>query len=247
MLRTLPLIAALFLGATLIAQTPQPEWKGENLQYFPKDIPRAKLVQRMREFSFALSVRCQYCHAGGDGVSFEGVSFASDEKPAKVKARAMLRMVDQLNGGILPQLAARATPRVDVDCATCHHGLALPKSLQTTLYEVIEREGIPAAAAKYRSLRQDTMTFGRYNFDEWEMNELARRLEEAGKTDAAIAMLELNGEFNQKSVAIDVQLGELYRARGDREKAIARYRAALVKMPENRLAQQRLEELEKKN
>ena len=48
----------------------------------------------MREFSFALNVRCQYCHTGGDGISFEGVNFASDEKPAKVKARAMLRMVD---------------------------------------------------------------------------------------------------------------------------------------------------------
>jgi tetratricopeptide (TPR) repeat protein len=201
----------------------------------------------MREFSFALNVRCQYCHAGGDGVSFQGVSFASDEKPAKVKARAMLRMVDQLNGTILPALSARATPRVEVDCATCHHGLALPKSLQTTLYEVIETEGIPAAVARYRSLRQDTMTFGRYNFGEWEMNELARRLAEAGKADAAIAMLELNGQFYPASAEIDFQLGELYRGRGDRDKAIARYRALLVKMPDNGVAKQRLEELEKKN
>jgi photosynthetic reaction center cytochrome c subunit len=247
MSRTLTLIATLVVGTTLTAQTPQADWKGENLQFFPKDISRPKLVQRMREFSFALNVRCQYCHAGGDGVSFEGVSFASDEKPAKVKARAMLRMVDQLNGSILPQLTARATPRVDVDCVTCHHGLALPKSLQTTLYEVIDGEGIAAAVARYRSLRQNTITFGRYNFDEWEMNELARRLGEAGKTDAAIAILELNGEFNPKSGAIDVMLGELHRGRGDREKAISSYRAALVKMPDDRLAKQRLEELEKKN
>jgi photosynthetic reaction center cytochrome c subunit len=247
MLRTATLTLAVVLGATLVAQTPQPEWKGENLQYFPKDISRPRLIQRMREFSFALNVRCQYCHPGGDGVSFEGVSFASDEKPAKVKARAMLRMVDQLNSGILPQLAARATPRVDVDCVTCHHGLALPKSLQTTLYEVIESDGVPAAVARYRSLRQDTMTFGRYNFDEWEMSELARRLVEAGKREAAIAMLELNGEFNPKSAAIDVQLGELHRAGGDRDKAIARYRAALVKEPENPMVKRRLEELEKKN
>ena len=139
--RTLAAIAALLAVAPLVAQTPQAEWKGENLQYFPKDISRAQLTQRMREFSFALNVRCQYCHAGGDGVSFEGVSFASDEKPAKVKARAMLRMVDQLNGTILPQLASRASPRVDVECATCHHGLALPKSLQTTLLEIIDKDG----------------------------------------------------------------------------------------------------------
>ena len=50
-----------------------------------------------------------------------------------------------------------------------------------------------------------------------------------------------------QSAAIDFQLGELYRARGDRDRALARYRAVLLKMPENRLAKQRLEELEKKN
>src|SRR5690349_22381998 len=107
----------------------QAPWKGENLQYFPKDISREALTQRMREFSFALGVRCQYCHAGGNGISFDGVSFPSDEKIAKVKARTMLRMADQLNNATLAQLPARAEPRVTIDCATCHHGLALPKSL----------------------------------------------------------------------------------------------------------------------
>ena len=48
-------------------QAAQPPWKGENLQHFPKDITREQLTQRMREFSFALGVRCQYCHAGGNG------------------------------------------------------------------------------------------------------------------------------------------------------------------------------------
>ena len=246
MSRTLSAIVVFCLVAPLVAQTPQAEWKGENLQHFPKDISRARLTQRMREFSFALNVRCQYCHAGGDGVSFQGVSFASDEKPAKVKARAMLRMLDQINGSILPQLASRATPRVDVDCATCHRGMALPKSLQTTLLETIEKDGTAAAVSQYRTLRQDTMTMGRYNFDEWEMNELARRLIEAGNTDAAIAMLELNGEFNPKSLQIDLLIGDIHRMRGERDKAAAKYRAVLVKAPDHQLARQRLEELEKK-
>src|SRR5262245_3551593 len=71
--------------------------KFENLQALQKDISRDSLTQIMRGFSFALGVRCQYCHAGGDGVSFVGVSFKSDEKPAKQNARFMLRMVDSLN------------------------------------------------------------------------------------------------------------------------------------------------------
>lgn len=70
---------AVAVTAPAAARAPQAPWKGENLQYFPKDIARPALVQRMREFSLALGVRCQYCHTGGDGVSFDGVVFGSDD------------------------------------------------------------------------------------------------------------------------------------------------------------------------
>ena len=225
------------------AQEPPP-WKGENLQFYPKDISRAQLTQRMREFSFALGVRCQYCHTGGNGVSFEGVSFSSDEKPAKRTARLMLRMVEQLNTATLAQLPSRAEPRVVVECSTCHRGVALPKSLQTTLFEIVEAKGADAAIAKYRELQPDAAQ-GRYNFGEWEINELARRLNEAGKPDAAISILEMNGDFYPKSPEIDVMIGELHRRLGHREKAIERYRLALAKAPQHPIAKQRLEEIEK--
>jgi tetratricopeptide (TPR) repeat protein len=242
---------ALFLALAIASAAPSaaqspPPWKGENLQYFPKDISRERLTQRMREFSFALDVRCQYCHAGSDGVSFDGVSFASDDKPAKIKARAMLRMVEQLNSITLAQLPSRSQPQVVVDCATCHRGMALPKSLQTTLFEVIDAKGIPAAVATYRELHSKDDGIGRYNFGQWEMNELARRLAEAGKSDAAIAMLELNGELYPKSAEIDVLIGEQYRLRGDTARAIERYTAALTKSPQHPIATRRLEELKKK-
>jgi tetratricopeptide (TPR) repeat protein len=244
--RTLIIAIALAAGTPAGAQNPLEQVKPENLQFYAKDISRQELIQRMREFSLSLNVRCQYCHTGGNGTSFDGVNFASDEKPAKVKARAMLRMVDQLNHSILPQLPSRAEPRIEVTCATCHRGLALPKSLQTTLLEVIDKDGIPAAVARYRSLREKTLVAGSYNFDEWEMNELARRLYEAKNTDAAVAMLELNGEFNPKSAAIDFQLGELHRERGERDLAIQRYRSAIAKEPQLQPAIRRLAELEKK-
>jgi len=236
--------AALIAIMTATAQAQIPD-KFENLQFFSRDVPRSELVQRMREFSFALDVRCQYCHAGGDGVSFEGVNFASDEKPAKVKARAMLRMVDQINNTMLASLPSRAEPRVNVNCATCHHGSALPKSLQTTLLEIINKDGVAAAVAKYRQLRQDTMVAGKYNFGEWEINELARQLTEGGKTAEAIAMLEMNGEFYPKSADIDFTIGELHRARKENDQAIARYRSALEKNPQHPGAKRWLTELTK--
>jgi hypothetical protein len=237
------LVAASLAGSPAEAQTPETPWKGKNLQFFPADINREQLVQRMREFSFALGVRCQHCHSGGDGISFEGVDFASDEKPAKVKARAMLRMVDQLNTTILAQVPNRTTPRVEVGCVTCHRGLALPKTLQTTLFEIVGRDGAAAAVERYRQLRRDQMGSGRYDFGEWEINELARRLTEAGDTQGAIAILEMNGEFHPKSASIDFGLGELHRQRGERDKAIARYEAAIAKQPTFPAAIARLKEL----
>ncbi len=236
--------AAVMAGTSALAQAPAP-WRGENLQYFPKDIPRPQLMQRMREFSFALGVRCQHCHAGGDGVSFDGVVFESDDKPAKVKARAMLRMVDQLNHTTLAQLPSRAEPRVTVGCATCHRGLPLPKSLQTTLIEIVEKDGAAAAVARYRELRRTAMVDGSYNFGEWEINELARRLTEAGRTADAIAILEMNGEFYPASGSIEFELAQLHRGRGETERAIQRYRATLDKIPDHAEAKRWLAALTK--
>ena len=227
----------------LLAQM-QP-WDPKNLRYFPKDISREALVQRMREFSFALNVRCQYCHAGGDGISFEGVDFASDEKPAKVKARAMLKMMDTINTTLLADIPSRAEPRVVVDCATCHHGLALPKSLQTTLFEIIQKDGAPAAVARYKQLRADTLA-GRYSFDQWETMELARRLAEAKNTSAAIAILDMTGEYYPKAASVDVALGEAHVLAGNRDAALASFRRALEKQPDNARAKARIAELEKK-
>ena len=239
--------AGLTWTAAVAAQQPDGQpWKGQNLQYFPADITRDALVQRMREFSFALNVRCQYCHAGGDGISFDGVDFASDEKAAKRKARAMLKMTDTINTSLLAQVPSRAEPRVSVTCVTCHHGLRLPKSLQTTLFEIVNERGAEAAVARYRELRGSDTLSGRYSFDEWEINELARRLHEAKNSAAAIALLEMNGEFYPKSAAIDFQIAELHLFRGERDLALARYRKTLEKMPGHTRAKERIAELEKR-
>ena len=247
MLRLITLFVPLLLLSEPAPQLPgQPKWTSQNLQYFPKDIKQAQIVQRMREFSFALGVRCQYCHAGGDGVSLEGVNFGSDDKPTKLKARAMLRMVDQINGPVLAALPARAEPKVTVDCVTCHRGLPLPKTLQTTLLEIVNKDGAAAATARYRELRTSQGLTGRWNFGEWEINELARRLRDAGNLEAAIAILEMNGEFNPKSAEIDFYLGEMHLARGEKDKALARFRTTLEKAPNHAPAKTRIAELEKK-
>ena len=243
------LAAAVVLALVTAAsaqQPPETPWKGKNLQYFPGTISRDTLTQRMREFSFALNVRCQYCHSGGDGVSFDGVDFASDDKAAKRNARVMLRMTDQINTSLLAQVTPRADPKVTVECVTCHRGRRQPKSLQTVLFEIAMTDGPAAAVAKYRELRGSDTLSGTYNFGEWEINELARRLAEAKNTAAAIAVLDMNGEFNPKSADIDVLIGELHMDRGERDLALARYKKALEKNPNHPRAKTRIAELEKK-
>lgn len=234
------LMLVVLLPSNGAAQIPE---KFDNLQVFPAGTPRAVLVQRMREFSFALGVRCAHCHTeASPGVANR---YASDARPAKQQARAMLRMVDTINATLLPALPSHAAPRVTVDCVTCHRGVALPKSLQTTLFEITEAEGAAAAVARYRDLRNTALASGRYNFGEWEINELARRLTEAGRTAEAITILEMNLEFHSGSADIEMMLGNIHRGRGERDAAIARYRAALAKVPEHEGAKLRLAEMEK--
>jgi tetratricopeptide (TPR) repeat protein len=241
--RTLAIAYVVALNVAAAAQSPPPP---QNLQYFPKDIPRDQLIQRMREFSFALGVRCQYCHDAPEGAPPSPEAFASDVKPAKLKARAMLRMVDQLNSSLLAAIPSRVEPRVEVTCVTCHRGLPLPKTLQTTLYEVVERDGAAAAVAQYRRLRTTHALSGIYDFGEWEINELARRLTESGDRAAAIAILDMNGEFYPKSASIDFMLAELHLAQGDREKALHHYRRTVEKNPQHQSAKRRIDELQKR-
>lgn len=232
---------ATFAISTASAQVPT---TFTNLQYFRKDIPREELIERMRQFSFALGVRCQHCHTGDDGVSFVDVDFASDQKEAKRTARQMLRMVDEINGKLLPMASGHA-PAVTVGCVTCHRALPVPRTLDQVLRQVVDAEGADAAVAKYRQLRTESLELGLYNFGEWTINELAADLHRGRKTDAAIALLRVNAEFNPKSADIHMALGEMYLSKGDRASAIERFKAVLRRQPNNPRAKQRLSELQK--
>lgn len=235
-------LAAAFAARPMFGQIPD---KFENLQALPKDISRDSLVQVMRGFAFALGVRCQFCHAGGDGVSFTGVVFKSDEKPAKRNARFMIQMVDSINRVVLAALPARSTPPVVVQCVTCHRGVSKPTTLELTLAETIDRFGVDSAIAQYRRWRESPAVTlsGRFDFTEWRINELARHLATDGKTAEAAAILEMNAEFNPQSVSIPLMLGEVRQRRGETDKAIAAYQRALQIDPQNQQAKQRLTEL----
>ena len=244
----------LFAGIVLLmspsrrAQAQIPE-KFENLKVLPKHIPRDSLIQVMRAFSLQLGVRCTYCHvaepkpADAPADAPEKLIFKSDDKIQKRKARFMLQMVDKLNNKILPDLPGeRHDPRVVMRCVTCHRGSPLPRALNAVLTDIIDHHGIDSAIARYKQLRA-TMEYGRYDVSEWSVNELARELTGNGKTDAAISMLEMNQEYNPTSAEIDFALGGLYLTKGDKDKAIAHYRAATTKNPQDTRSKHKLDSL----
>ena len=249
---TLPAaIAALLLGAAIAsplhAERPGPPEKFENLKYFPKDIPRDSLLGIMRGFTTALGVNCQFCHvteaapAGAPGPR-ERLRPALDDKQTKLTARFMLHMVDTLNHAILPALDKRHTPAIAVTCATCHHGSPLPQTTQMMMAEQIERVGIDSAIAGYRKLRAD-MVAGRYDFREGPVDDVALSLAGRGRADDAIRLLDMNQEFFPASADVDLTMAEVYMRKGDKDRAIARYRAALVKRPNDQRIMRRMQEL----
>jgi len=243
-LALVPLAAvALLCARPLRAQIPD---HFENLQVLPKDIPRDSLVAVMRNFSNSLGVRCNYCHVATPAAQPGGreqMNFASDDKVPKQKARFMMRMTRDLNAQVLPQVPHRHDPPVGVGCITCHRGLPLPTTLDRVLQAAIDSGGAPAAIARYRSLRETQLTSGRYDFSEGTVTDLARRLAAGGKTAEAAALLEMNSEFYPNSGQVDFALAEVYRQRGERDKALVRYRMAQQKDPQNPQIQRRIDEL----
>src|SRR5262245_58503805 len=122
----LAVLTTMVPGVALLvhAQIPQ---TFRNLKVLPKDISRPALVGQMREITGALGVRCGFCHAGGNPQTLEGVNFPSDSLENKRVARAMMRMVRELNSSLLPQTGRDTTRLARVHCVTCHHGARRPQ------------------------------------------------------------------------------------------------------------------------
>jgi photosynthetic reaction center cytochrome c subunit len=89
------------------------------------DIPADQLIASMRYITFALGVRCDYCHSSDH--------FESDEKPTKKRARGMMKMMFAIDNQYFGGHRA-------VTCYTCHRGAAQAASMPT-LSDVVPAAG----------------------------------------------------------------------------------------------------------
>ncbi len=243
------LVLLAILAGTAAGPAAQEERSDEtkNLQYFPKGTKRSELIPQMRQFSFALGVPCTHCHGTKEQTGFDlrGVDFSLDIKPTKMVARDMLRMVDEINSNLLPKISQRSDLNLKVTCFTCHSGMPLPDTVEARVRRMIDKEGLEAAIADYRKLRERYYGSAAYNFKEQPLVEVAAELRRDGKFDAAVAISRLNLEFVPDSMQSKFQLAEAYAASGDKENARRIFQELLEANPDNPRLKQRIEELDK--
>jgi len=130
----LTLSALMIIGMAATRPTDNPADKPladkphRNLKVLPKDISHEDLDKVMHNWTAALAVKCNFCHAPSNDSTSHRLDFASDAKPEKEVARHMFKMTAKINkkyfnfnkdekGDVVPTIT----------CMTCHRGNPHPE------------------------------------------------------------------------------------------------------------------------
>jgi tetratricopeptide (TPR) repeat protein len=169
----------------------------KNLKVLPKNISPGELRAIMGQFTRALGVRCGYCHAARPGEQHP--DFALDDKPEKKTARVMMEMTRDLNDRYIATLEDHSNPPIQVQCITCHRGIAHPRPLGDELKLAYARGGVDSTRSRYAALRDRYYGRAAYDFGEVPLSEVSMALVDSGHVADAVNLLALNVEMNPKS------------------------------------------------
>ena len=119
------IVAVIVCVASIEPAQTKSEFK--NLKVLPKDISSTSLQKIMvDEFQDGLGVGCNYCHAQEKGSLH--LDYASDEKPEKEIARAMMRMTMDINKKYFEvEHPLIGDSLMTISCANCHRGEPHPE------------------------------------------------------------------------------------------------------------------------
>ncbi len=235
---TLSVIFLAMVGAPALAQAPAQE-APKNLLVLPKDWTRAQVVGVMQNINAALGVGCDYCHVQNQGVPPD---FASDDKPEKEAARAMMKLTTELNADLSTALGKPAAELTRVGCITCHRGVPEPKQLAEILARTSAEKGFAAASAQYGELKAKYYGAQAYDFSESGLIATAQPLVQM-RTDEAIQFLQMNLGLFPQSARTYVALAQAQVAKQDRPGAISSLEKALQIEPNNAAARRTLDQL----
>jgi len=125
------MIIVCFVGIVVVcgAATGPPRGAYNILKVLPRDISSKAMSKIMvDEISDALGVSCGFCHAEKEGS--HQLDYASDAKPEKEMARAMMRMTMRINKRYFnlkhPNLEDAT---LTITCNTCHNGQPHPDNV----------------------------------------------------------------------------------------------------------------------
>jgi tetratricopeptide (TPR) repeat protein len=237
------------------AQAPQgaaaPSQNGfTNLQVWPKDTPRAVILNFMNAFDRSLGIECSYCHVQRDG-KFD---FASDDKREKRVARKMILLRDSINVA-LPAIVekpvgagptsgeGRPGAPTRVLCASCHHGLPVPAPLGDSISEAERSGGATAGLARFRELRARFYGGQQYDFTEYALVGIANAALNAKRPDDALTYLQANLEYFPKSSMTYQAMAQAKSAKGDKPGAMRDLEKAVELDPKNAQAGNQLREM----
>lgn len=179
----------------------------ENLQVLPKDIGRGQLGNLMLDFLSGLGLPrragegCLHCHVGTAGSDRAQWDYASDAKPAKLKARQMLAMVQAINGTYLKELPGRSAAAQQVNCNTCHRGRLNPTPLPDVLRAQLAQGGIGALESTYAELHAEYFGANAYDFRVGTLIALGEELSDQGRVEEALRVHRLNAKFSADPMA----------------------------------------------
>ena len=213
------------------------EWpeEPENIQVLPESAKGEMLRRIMRGFVGALDVRCDHCHVG-EGGDLTTYDFASDEKVSKQRARIMIEMVMAMNTDYLSRLPNDEISKnvgLEVSCMTCHRGNVRPLMLRDVLRDKLASDGLDAAEATYRELRERHFGGFTYDFSPDRMSRFGDSLANSGDIDAALRFIAIEQEFNGESWSNLFSLGNTLALAGDAEGARAAFIKGIEMAPEH--------------
>jgi hypothetical protein len=226
-------------GGAAAPQLPEPK----NLKFFPKEMTAQQIIPIMANFNAALGVNCGYCHVfDGPPATNPKNDFASDEKPTKNKARVMLGMARDVNMKLGSELGKPAAEVTQVQCITCHRGVAIPKQLVAIITETNAKEGIAKALQQYQDLRKQYYGTQAYDFSDAPLFAAAQQ-SLMTKPDDAIAFAQLNIAFNTNSARSYQVISQAYQRKMDKENAIKSLEKAVALDPMNQGFKNQLQQL----
>ncbi len=219
--------------ATQAPAAQQPPAPLKNLQVFPKDTPRERVLAAMQSFTQALGVNCNYCHVQDR---------AADELRTKAVARQMMTLARDINQKVPQAVSKPADQATPVSCTTCHRGVPIPKALSDLLLDTEKDKGVDAAVAQYWDLRKQFYGRAAYDFGDASLVAVAQRLT-TDKPDEALKFLEINAQFFPGSSRTFQAMSAAHLKKGDKAEAIKDLEKAAALDPQNPGLKRQLDQL----